>query len=108
MSLIVRIYQEKNEDAISPEINQLLEEDNYVEICELIKTKDVNEFDVIFKTKIPFQLLGKISKSSWYYKYHISNDEFWKRFEKDDNNDIEFAYKTRYLQNNEQEISNKN
>ena len=91
MSLIVRIFQKENEDLISSKINKLLEEENYQEMCELVKMKDVNEFDIVFKTSITFQFLAKISKSSWYFKYDESYDEIWKQFKKDDNQEIEFA-----------------
>ena len=104
-SIILRLYDGKNENCFNPTLERLMEED-FQEICELIKTEDVNEFEVIFKIKIPFQLLGRISKSSWYFKcdQEPGIDEFWEQFSKDENCDIETAYKKRFLLHNEEEI----
>ena len=74
-------------------------------MCELIKTKDTNEFEVKFKIKIPFQLMGRVSKSNWYYKYNEGSDEFWQQFSKDENIDLDIVYKKRFLQHHENKIS---
>ena len=103
-SIIVRIYQKINEDASNPVLDLLIQ-DGFQEMCELIKTKDTNEFEVKFKIKIPFQLMGRVSKSNWYYKYNEGSDEFWQQFSKEENIDLDFAYKKRFLQHHENKIS---
>ena len=102
-SIIFRSYQKINEDASNSLLDQLNEE-GFEEMCELTKTCNVNEFEVNFKIKIPFQLMSRISKPFWYFKYFEGNNEFWKQFTKEENLEIDHAYKIRYLKNNEEEV----
>ena len=112
----IKFYWRKVTDSIvlrydQPQMNnsretilQRLDDEEYQEMCELIKTEDLNEFEVKFKFKIPLQLMKRVSKSYWYFKYDDKNEEFWQQFDKEESNEIDLVYKHRFLIHQEEQI----
>ena len=100
-SIIVHLFSDAIGNPTSDKILKKLSEDNYEEMCELIKTKDKNDFEIKFKMNVPLQMLGHVSKTYWYFRVDETNDEFWEQFSKEENSEIEIIYKQRFLNHQE-------
>ena len=103
-SIIVHLFSDAIGNPTSDKILKKLSKDNYEEMCELIKTKDKNDFEIKFKMNVPLQMLGHVSKTYWYFRVDETNDEFWEQFSKEENSEIEIIYKQRFLNHQENEI----
>ena len=105
-SILLHIYSQNSfKDKSSDTILESLEENNYIEICEMIKFFKTDEVQISFKEKIPLRLFSLIFKSRWYSKYNDKNEEFWEQFSKEENKLIENHYKQKFLPHQQEKIS---
>ena len=108
-SIIIQIYSEGNKisykNESSDDILNKLEDDSYIEICEMIKFCDTDELKITFRENIPFRIFRQILKSKWYSKYNKQNEDFWEQFDEEENDLINHHYKQKFLPHQLSKIS---